>query len=268
MMSLRQLETEEGRREYYSYNPRDPLSLVPRSAPYLSERFNEELLEKYGTDIWGDQRIRIVWAPEVDQLQYYEDQHGNTYSYQGKRYPYMRIERVIGFCYRNAKGEHVTVTTEDRVPEGAIAEPVTIKEDLPKLHFVVEMKYTLEEMIALKWCPDPATTEGEAWCVRNGKRYRDTPDPRGEYMLAYPIVTADGQYRDVTDDDLRHIHEIVRRVRTESPEEYVARKKDEFEKLTAVAEAEKAEKEADKWSDAFIRAERRQAQKGRIIFTP
>lgn len=261
---MKDLASEEGRREYYTYDPKDPSSWTVKAAPWLDPRFNDELLKRHGADMWGDQLIRIAWAGDIESWNYWIDGNGIAHRYKGYKYPYSRYTLVTGFQYLNAEGKKVTVASPAAVPPGRASVPLTEKRDLPKLHFVVEMKFTLDQLVGMGWASDPDSEV--QWSTRHGVRVAEAPNPKGEYVLAYPIVDKQERYRDVVQADLDHIHEIVNRSKTETEEERLVRKQEEHARMALVMALEEEDKNLGIWDKVMTEAERKVA-KGRTVYS-
>lgn len=257
---LKDLQTENGRREYYRVDLSNPMTVRNGLVePYLDPSYNAELAERYGYDELGDQRVRIAWAAELRQVQY-KDEGWRTVEYLGRKYPHgggFRIKIDDGYIYQSDKGKQVHVKRVEDVPPGKPAVKTFYYDDLGTRKFVVEMKFTLQEMVQLGWCPPPDTPRGEQWCVRGGKRYRSAPDPGGEYVLLYYIEDEAGEYRDVRQEDIDFIHSVINRAQTETEAERVTRRMAERDKIQKALAAEEKQKEAAAWGDALIRVQKR-----------
>lgn len=266
LIKIKELDTEEGRREYYTYDPRNPATLRPHAEPYLDPRFNAELLEIFGTDVHGDPRLRIVWGGSTRASSFREMEDGSVLEYDGMRYPYMRLRIIRGYNYYDKKGRKVMVTSLSRVPPNTVFTEAIGWDDLGVMKFVLEMKYTAEELVKLGRYPKPGSDEEKNWCVRDGKRYRRKPDPNGDYLFCHYIETSDGRFADVTQITIDNIRAIFHRATTETEAEYVKRKLAEREQL-AIAEKEQENLNyANHVENARIRAEKKLA-KGKIIYS-
>lgn len=265
LTNLKELTTEEGRRAYYKYYLDDPSSFRHHVEPYLDPRFNEELKDAYGCDHHGDARFRFVWAGTLPALAY-KDTGNETVEYEGKKYPWMRLRIIKGYTYLNDNGHKVHVTTLPQVPQGKIATEDITYDDLGVMKFAIEAKYTAEEMVQLGRYPAFDSLEFDTFCVKNGKRYRSKPDMKGEYVLAHYIETHDGQYRDVTQQDVDRIHEIVNRSRNESEAEYLARKMKEREDLAALEQYNSDYNYAKQFEQSLVSAEKKLAR-GQILYS-
>ena len=213
---LKQLESEEGRREYYTYDPQNPVSMRHHVEPYLDPRFNEELLDMFGTDVHGDQRLRIVWAGMLRAGSYRQMENGDTLRYEGMKYPYMRLRTIAGYEYFNDKGQKVTVATMAQVPKDALFVEVFEWDDLGVMKFALEMKYTFEELVQIRRYPKPDTDEEIGWATKNGKRIKDDPNPKGEYIFCHYIETHDGRYLEPSEATIESIRDIFHTATTES----------------------------------------------------
>jgi len=271
LTALKHLDTEEGRREYYTYDMSRAETLKRHVEPYLDPRYNQELLDAYGTDPHGDQLVRIVWAGTLPRVNYREDKNGNTEAYDGCKYPFMRIKDTIGYTYLDKHGKRVTVTKFHQVPDDALFTEEFRYYDLGVMKFVIEMKFTHAQMVQLGYYPKANTPDaglrGAHITPRDKryKRYRQAPNPNGEYMFVHYIETPEGEYRDVTQADIDQIHFIIRRAMGESEQEFLTRKVAEREALAKKEEEDKAMRDAAIAEAAIIRAEKKLAR-GKIIY--
>jgi hypothetical protein len=264
LFTIEELSTEEGRRAYYRIDLQDPSTLHNNCAePWLNPAYNEELKKRYGCDIHGDQIVKISWAASLRAVAF-KDIGFTTLSYTGRKYPFMggyRLKVTTGFSYYSVDTEtgeshKVTVPSLDKVPFGKVWTEEFAYDDLGARKWVVEMKYTVAQMVRMGWCPPPDTPEGEQWCVRQGKRYRIAPDPKGEYVFGFFIehqVPEEGEYRDVTQADVDAIHAIFNRALNETDEERATRKMAEHEKLQKHLKRSELERDAVAWDEAFTR---------------
>lgn len=251
------LDTEEKRREYYTYDMSKESTLIPHVAPSFIDLspLNRELVELAGRDRYGDPRIRIVWADSLSKRKYYEGTDGNFHPYTGKVYPFLRTKRLSGYVYISDEGHETLVTRKELVPPEKLYRREFTYSDLGVMKFVVEMKYTLEERIALGYYPKDPIARSK-WGIKNGKRFADLPDGRGEYVLCFFIETPDKGYRDVSRADLDSIREIWRRAETESDAEYAIRKQEQVVAILALQDKEESEELNKILGDAIIRAQK------------
>jgi len=258
LFTFDELATEDGRREYYRVDLKNTDTLRNGLVePYLNPAFNDDLLERYGCDVHGDQLVKISWAADIRATQF-KDAGAITIPYLGRKYPWrggFRLKVTTGYSYTDTDGNKVTVRTLADVPQRTAFIEEFEYDDLGARKFVVEMKYTLEQMVKMEWCPPPDTPEGEQWCVRNGKRYRVAPDPKGEYIFGFFIEDKDGEYRDVTALDVQGIHDIFNRALNETDEERVTRKVEEWERIQKRMKLKEAEQELISWEEAIVRVE-------------
>lgn len=262
---LKQLESEEGRREYYTYDPSNPTSMRHHVDPYLDPRFNEELLDMFGTDVHGDPRLRISWAGTLRAKSYRQMEDGSTLEYEGMKYPYMRLRTIAGYEYFNDKGQKVTVATMAQVPKDALFVEVFEWDDLGTMKFVLEMKYTYEELVQIRRYPKPDTEEEVEWAHKNGKRIKEDPNPKGEYIFCHYIETHDGRYLEVSDDTIERIRDVFHTATTETEEEYVKRKLEARRQLAIAEQEQETLNYAHAVSNSRDRAERK-LSKGKIIY--
>lgn len=256
--------SEEIRKEYYTYDMARESTLFQHEPPSFDlTGFNKQLVELAGKDPYGDPRIRIAWSDSLSKVKYYEDANGVFQKYKGKKYPFMRVRRISGYSFYDKKGVKTTVTSVDKIPKDR---PFVVEHtmgDLGVMKYVVEMKYTLDELIKLGYYPEDRK-EREKWGVSNGQRYADVPDARGDYMVCFYIETPDGGYRDVVQADLEAIKEIWYRAHNESDREYVERKQAEVEKILNLAEEQELAEFNDALDKAIVRAEK--SVRGQIYF--
>lgn len=252
-------------RRYYRVDVNDPSTFTNNVVePYLNPAINEELAERYGVDIHGDQLIRIVWAPSLRTTNF-KDHGSHTEPYEGRKYPYnggFRLRITTGFVYKNDDDNDVTVPTIAKVPKNKSFVEQFVYDDLAARKFVVEMKFSLAQMVQMRWAPEPGSQEEGTWCVRNGKRYRISADPRGEYIFCKFIQTPEGDFRSVTSDDVRLIHETFDRALNETEAERLVRKQEEREELDRRLRISEADKEFGLISNALSRT----GKKKRIIY--
>ena len=264
LFTEKELSTEEGRREYYRVDLGDPDTIRNDLVePYLNPAFNEELLDRYGTDAHGDQLIRVVWAVNLRAWQY-KDIGVSTMQYLGRKYPWnggFRLRVTTGYTYIDNSGKRVTVRHQKLVPKGKLSVEEWEYDDLGARKFVIEMKYSVEQLVKLGWCPDPNTEEGKQWCVRQGKRYKNAPDPKGEYIFCRFLSNEEtapvAEYRDVVYEDIEQIHLIYNRSLNETDAERVERKKKEAELIEKQLRRIETTKELIAWEDAIRRVDNR-----------
>lgn len=259
LISFKALETEEGRREYYTYDPSNPVSMCHHAEPYLDPRFNEELLTMFGRSANGDQKLRIVWAGTLRAKSFRHMEDGTTLEYDGMRYPYMRLRTIRGYTYYKGNVKN-TVTRCEQIPKNALFCEDFEYDDLGTMKFALEMKYSYAEMVQLKKYPIPGSDEEANWCIRSGKRYRVPPNPQGEYLLCHFIETSDLRYADVTQQTIDSIREIMHTAMTETEEEYIARKLKAREDLAEMEKKQEKLDYADNVDNAIIRAEKKLAR--------
>lgn len=263
---LKDIDNEEGRREYYTYDPSNPVTMQLHVEPYLDPRFNEELLEIFGKDPHGDPRLRIVWGGTLRAVAFRHMEDGTSMQYDGMKYPYMRIRVIKGYHYYTPDGKRVRVMTRDRVPKDALFSEDFDYDDLGQMKFVLEMKYTAEEMVQIQRYPVPGSDEEVGWCFKNGKQYRAEPNPLGEYIFCHYIETEDGRFADVTQNTIDSIRNIFNTATTETEAEYVKRKLETRQQLLIAAKEKEALDYADHVDNARIRAEKKLG-KGKILYS-
>lgn len=251
---VKNLGTIQGKKEYYEYDWKNPKTWVDKPEPSLSETsletINKELAKIAGYDIHGDQRYRAIWAVKCEQRKMYPDSNGKLHVYMGKKYNpnmYFKFRRAIGATYLNDKGQTVRATKPEDVPAGKPFTILTEMTELSILRWVIEMKFTFEELVEAKMIPAPDSERDKKFAVFEGKKYHTGFDPKGHYVLCYaceeinPDDETNGFYRDVSMADVENIKRIWQLAQTESNHEFALRKEKEvFENL-----ARKEQKETD-----------------------
>jgi hypothetical protein len=266
--TLKELSTEEGRREYYTYDPRNPETLCHHQEPYLDPRFNEELLEAAGTDIHGDPRMRIVWAGSLRQTNFKVMDDGSVLEYEGMKYPYMRVRMVRGYIYHDRNGNRVSTTSMIGIPDKTPFVEDIVWYDLGHMKFVLEMKYTYEELVKLGRYPVPGSKEDKEWHENKrykGKRMRLDPNPNGEYLFAHYIETPDGRYMDMNDDMMDKIRSVIFNATSQTEEAYIEQKLELRKKAAIAAQEAESLRLSDAISNARIAAEKRLAR-GKVVY--
>lgn len=265
--TLEELGTEEGRSRYYKVNLADRSTWRNNLVePYLDPVFNEELLERYGTDAQGNQKIRISWAvPHTKR--HYKVEHNRVTPYTGRKYPYrgaFRLRITRGYIYTDNNGKKVTVTEKSNVPKDKVFVEDSYYDDLAERKFVAEMRLSLPEMIALGLVKNPSLFPNQG--MKNGVRFKDEPNPSGDYVFLFFCQDKFREYRDVTFKDIQRIHDVVNRSNTETDLEYLARKTAERALAMELDAADKRKKEFIHWERAWGRAEKRVAR-GKIEYS-
>lgn len=261
---FKSLETEDGRREYYTYDRERPETLRHHAEPYLDPAFNEQLIEMFGRDPHGDPRMRIVWAGTL-RAPMCVDLGDRLVWFDGMKYPYMRTKRQIAWEYIDRNGKRVTTTNDKSIPQGTVYGPVYEWDALGHMKFVIEMKFTAEELVKLRKYPKPGSDEEKNWGVKNGKRYLRPPNPDGEYQFVHYVEDGVGGYADCTQAHIDKIKEIFDRSLSETEEEFVARKLAEREALAIAEQAAADLNFSNHVHDARVRAEKK-AAKGKILY--
>jgi hypothetical protein len=263
---------EAERQKYYVYDPSKPSTMVHHNPPRLDDHFNRELLKLAGKDIYGDQRLRIAWAASIPETKYHENENGKTEEYEGRKYAFMKRRVVTGYTYINKKGHKVTVKHPALVPKDKVYTNASYLDELGIMKWVVEMKYTAQELEDMGYYPKHGSLKAEQWCVRNGQRYRIKPSRTGEYIKAFFIEMPDSfgfgnfGYRDVRESDLEEIRRIWHQAHNESEEDYANRKMAEINARLEFEEAEQARKMDSALESAIIRAESQPIE--RVFFLP
>ena len=138
---------------------------------------------------------------------------------------------------------------------------------LGKLRWVLERKFTPEELIAMEMYPDPNTPAGRAYGYRGGRRYAVPMNPRGEYIGLYPLQTPDGRYWEPdelwfellakTEKDARELSQGDRMIELD-------RAMDDIEKRERQAAEAKLEEQDSIFEESVIEVEK--APRGVVIF--
>ena len=211
------------RQAKHEYRTED--DLCPHPAPVSAENWNRELAQIGGTDRFGDVRLRLVWAGTMMKRGYDQTADGSVEAPQIKYPgPVPKIRRLCGFHYRTKRESKSNfVLRADLAPKGAFVTPVYDYIQLGILRWVLERKFTPEELILLQMYPDPATEEGRnygrekisttmhtpygprtTWSYGN-RRFIAAMDTRGEYVGLYPLETPDGKYFEPTAEWLEYL---------------------------------------------------------------
>jgi hypothetical protein len=263
---------EYERQQYYRYDLRNPATMVHHEVPFLDPHFNRELLKLAGKDIFGDPILRIVWAGTLRETKYHEDANGKTQEYQGMKYAFIKRNVITGYTYINDKGHRVTVKTPDLVPKGKVYQNQSHMDELGTMKWVVEMKYSAQDLETLGYYPKLGSAKADQWCVKDGQRYRVKPSRTGEYLKAFFIEMPESMgyahfgYRDPRESDLEEIKRIWWQAHNESDEDYVKRKMENIDKMLAVEAAAKQAKMDNALEDAIVRAEKLPINP--VFFTP
>jgi hypothetical protein len=280
----KELRTPEGKREYYRYYLDVPESLVEKPAPTLQdvpiEEINRQLKEIAGTDAHGDPIFKASWAGTLPEIKYqeYSDSEGvlKTKEFIGKKYAYYRRRVQDGYEFLNDEGHRIFVKNQNQIPSGKVARVVSHVEELGELYWVVEMKYTAEQMVAAGFLPDPDSERAKTFCIKNGNRYRKPFDPKGEYVFAFfcQELVADSDYaepvpyyRDIGRQDVETVRAIWHRANNESESEFAERVIKQEQRIERIKAHRKAESDKAAIQDAADRLERiaNRQNKGRLI---
>lgn len=258
LISLTDLHTPKGRKGYYRYVDDDPDSFVEKTAPVLVgatiEEINNRLLDISGVDPHGDPRLKAFWAGTLPEVKYWEDSNGKTHEFVGKKYRYRRTFITEGYAYINDEGNKVIVSKSGDVPAHKIYAPERRPVEYGELIWVIEMKYTAEELVKLGWFPDPDSERGRTFCIKNGQRYRKPLDPRGEYVPAIRIEEPEydsvgdivkNWYRDITLQDVEKIQSVINKSQSESNQAFADRvtaRDNDIQRIQKERQAEEVQK--------------------------
>lgn len=276
--NIKLLKEEDGRAEYYRYYMDDPNSWIEKPAPTLLitpiDQINKELEKIAGVDHHGDPRFRAVWAGTLKEIKFWEDFGGKTHEIIGKKYCERRMRRNTGWSFIGNDGKKRTVTNQRFVPQGKAAGPESEVIEFGELKWVVEMKFTAEEMVNAGYLPAPGSEREKTFCIRNGQRYRKTFDRRGEYMFCFycqdTVMGGEGDpvvqlYRDITLRDVENTRAIWNMAHSESESEFAARVIASTERILSIKEQRAAEEQSKAIRNAADRAEKLPV--GQLIFT-
>lgn len=188
-----QITTAEKQFEYYS---QDDIRIW--QPPVDPAKWNKTLAQIGGFCPFGDQRLRLVWGATEETDGYIQTDYGSVPA-RVRKYPVGGVSKVQilrGYDYFDKHGKHHFVARADLVPKEYMTTPRYEYLHLGVLRWVFERKFTVPELIAAQMRPDPKTTAGKNYGldVKTGRRYIAPTNPRGEYILLYPLQTPDGGY--------------------------------------------------------------------------
>ncbi len=245
--SSKYLKTKEGKRDFYHYWSDVPESYVEKKPPQLNSHsivyINRELRRVAGVDVHGHQRIMTSWAGTLPEIKYYEDANGVTHEFTGKKYAECRKWMTDGYEYFDDNNNRKFVKNIKEVPEDKVCQPVKHIYELGQLFWVVEWKYTAEELVTQGYLPPPDSDRAKTFCIKNGQRYRKPFDNQGEYVFAffinepyYPSKQSQAImfYRDITMEDVEKVKAVWQKAHKETSPEFTARLKkniNKFEKI-------------------------------------
>jgi hypothetical protein len=253
------------KQEQFEY--RKPADLYPHGEPFSPEEWNRTLAKIAGVDKFGDPRYRIVWGGTATKKGYIQtdtkSEPANVIKYPAN---VPRYRKLKGFEYVDDDGRTVTVTRQDLAPAGKFVAAVVEEYELGTLRWMLERKFTPEELIAMQMYPDPNTEAGKTFGVRGGRRYIAPMDGRGEYIPLYPLQTPDGRYWEPTEEWFDLLRKTEKETREATEGDRMAalnRWVDKIEQRDRRLEIEAAEEDDAIFEEAIIEAEK--APKGRIF---
>lgn len=252
--SAARVTSRDGKRRFYRYYLDEPqsyrMNIPAPSLPVSLDILNKELLKIGGVDSYGDQRIKIFWAGTLPEVKYYLGSDGKTHEFIGKKYMAKRARVVTGYSYLADNGEKVTVKEQHTVPKDKVLVPESEVVEWGELIWVIEYKFTGEEMVSAGYLPAPGSEREKTFAIKDGNRYRKPFDPRGEYVPAVRIEELEYDkttnqitewYRDVTMQDVENIRRVYQRALSESEPEFVEKvisRTEDIEKRKAQIERE------------------------------
>ena len=261
------MATLEQKQEDFEY--RSPADLYVHGEPFSPADWNKELLKIGGRCPFGDARLRIVWGGTEKKHGFLQTDKGSVEAMVIKyaaQIPHVR--KLVGYSYKDDAERYITVRRLDQVPEGKIPIPKLEYMQLGMLRWVLERKFTLDELIAMQMYPDPKSEKGREWGRRGGRRYAYMPDQRGLYVGLYPLQTPDGKYFEPDADWFTTLRKTQREIESVTEQDKIDLMNRELDRIEeAERRAEQAEKDAREeiWEESIIEVEK--APQGRIIFT-
>lgn len=259
------LEEKQERFEY-----RSPADLYVHPEPFSPDGWNRTLAKIGGHCPYGDPRLRIVWGGTAKKKGYIQTPERSEEALVIKYpAPVPRVRVLKGYYYLTRDGKRAFVGRADRIPPGRLSQPVFEYSQLGALRWILERKFTPEELVAMQMYPDPRSHAAKTYGVRRGRRYVAPMDPRGEYIGLYPLQTPDGKYFEPTEEWF----ELLRKTEKESRE---ATEGDKSMLINAMMDAldrqerRAAEYEAEQrdiiWEESVVESEKE--PKGRVFFLP
>lgn len=170
----------------------------PKPRPDIDPFINEELGRIGGTCVFGDNRFRVAWMAEALKKGYLYYPDGTEYVGDVLKYP-LRTSQTHVFVYKDKSGVEGEVASADKLPPPEDIEGLPLAKDkiynLGRLRWILEVKFTLEELIKLGEYPAPDSAEGKRFGVKKGLKHIIYPDVRGEYVGKMIFQDAFGNYR-------------------------------------------------------------------------
>lgn len=180
---------------YYAHNDN---YIRPKENPSLDPRINEELAKIGGKCPFGDNRFQIVFAGNLTKkgVRIYPD--GEIITGEVIKYLH-KFTKVVDWQYTDKNGNIHEVASMNEIPPQSeiVGFPVAVPRvfALGKLRFVLEVKFTLEELIKLGKYPAPDTIEGKNYGRNENQQIiEEYPDVRGIYENRLEFEDAAGQF--------------------------------------------------------------------------
>lgn len=256
--------TKEDKFEY-----RTPDDLYVHAEPFSPKVWNERLRKIMGDCPLGEPRLRIVWGGDMKKRGYVQTEKGSVEKMVIKYpAPISKIRKIKGFVYFNDKGQRVFVTKPEDIPQGKLAVPEIEEFELGKLRWVLEKKFTPEELVAMSFYPPPNTPQAKMFGVNGGRKYKAYMDSRGEYIGVYPLETPDGKYFEPDNKWFEMLEEQVYQWKNASEAEkdaFLVKSAENEEKREQMDKAYEKEQREIIWEDSLIEAEK--APQGQIYLT-
>lgn len=163
--------------------------------PCDSSRWNKTLLDIGGKCPLGDQRLRIVWGG-IEKSDGFIQTEFRSVPAKVIKYRNRGIQRarlLKGFYYLK-NGVHVFVPRADLIPQGCLNIPEYEYLELGLLRWILERKFTIEELVAAGIRPDPHSLAGKNYGKQGSRQYIAETNPRGEYVMMYALESPQGDY--------------------------------------------------------------------------
>lgn len=192
--------------EFYAHND---AYTKPKPEPGLDPRLNELLGEIGGKCPFGDNRYQIVFAGNLMKEGRRRLPDGSIADGQVIKYLHKFTK---DFCWRfkGLDGEYHEVSSANQLPPQTEIDgfPVAVPTiyQLGKLRFVLEVKFTLEELVLLGKYPHPESTEAKCYGLEDDGEFIDKyPSPRGLYEGRLIFEDKAGEFLRPTRDWLENV---------------------------------------------------------------
>lgn len=181
--------------EFYAHN--DSYTR-PKPEPGLDPRINEELAKLGGKCAYGDDRFQIKFAGNLTKKGVREFPDGEIVSGNVTKYLH-KFSKVTNWQYTDLNGTVHEVSSSDQLPPQSEIKgfPVGVPKiyALGQLRFVLEVKFTLEELVKLGKYPAPDSIEGRNYGRDDMNRIIDVyPESRGIYESRLVFEDAEGEF--------------------------------------------------------------------------